>query len=67
VQCFLGGLPGGISEDELAAMVPNWRLTHLFENVFPRLKELGMSQEDLDHIVTDNPRRYFTEAKASAG
>jgi len=62
VSCFLGGLPGGITQEQLAAMVPNWRLTHLFENVFPRLKELGMSEEDLDHIVTDNPRRFFTEA-----
>jgi phosphotriesterase-related protein len=64
VHCFLGGLPGGMSQEQFQAMVPNWRLTHIFENVFPRLKELGLSDADLEHIVTDNPRRFFTEAAA---
>jgi phosphotriesterase-related protein len=59
VHCFLGGLPGGMSQADFEKLVPNWRLTHIFENVFPRLREMGMSQADLDHIVTDNPRRFF--------
>lgn len=65
VHCFLGGLPGGLSQVQFEAMVPNWRLTHIFENVFPRLKELGLSDADLEHIVTDNPRRFFSEAAAA--
>ena len=64
VHCFLGGLPGGMSQQQFEAMVPNWRLTHIFENVFPRLRELGLRDADLEHIVTDNPRRFFTEAAA---
>jgi phosphotriesterase-related protein len=48
-----------MSQADFEKLVPNWRLTHIFENVFPRLREMGMSQEDLDHIVTDNPRRFF--------
>jgi predicted metal-dependent phosphotriesterase family hydrolase len=31
----------------------------LFENIFPALLDMGMSQADLDHIVTENPRRWF--------
>ena len=65
VHCFLGGLPGGMSQEQFEAMVPNWRLTHIFENVFPRLKALGLTDADLEHIVTDNPRRFFTEAAAA--
>jgi phosphotriesterase-related protein len=34
-------------------------LTHLFERIFPALKAMGVSDADLEHIVTDNPRRYF--------
>ncbi len=64
VHCFLGGLPNGLKQADFEAQVPNWRLTHIFENIFPRLKELGLSDEDLDHIVTDNPRRFFTDAAA---
>ena len=63
VHCFLGGLPGGMSPDEFQKMVPNWRLTHLFENIFPKLKQMGMSQAELDAIVIDNPRRYFADAQ----
>ena len=59
VHCFLGGLPGGQSPDDFQKMVPNWRLTHLFENIFPQLLGMGMTQQDLDHIVIDNPRAYF--------
>ncbi|MFM7121673.1 MAG: phosphotriesterase, partial [Gammaproteobacteria bacterium] len=64
VHCFLGGLPGGMTHDEFRTRLPNWRLTHIFENIFPRLRALGVSQEDLDHIVTDNPRRFFTAGLA---
>jgi predicted metal-dependent phosphotriesterase family hydrolase len=31
----------------------------LFERVFPALREMGVSEADLDYIVTENPKRYF--------
>jgi predicted metal-dependent phosphotriesterase family hydrolase len=31
----------------------------LFETIFPALRAMGVSQEDLDYIVTENPRRFF--------
>jgi phosphotriesterase-related protein len=42
--------------------MPNWKMTHLFENIFPQLKALGMTDADLDVIISDNPRRYFEQA-----
>ncbi|WP_439815798.1 phosphotriesterase family protein [Zavarzinia sp. CC-PAN008] len=66
VNCFLGTLPGGVQIDAFEKIIPNWKMTHLFENIFPELLRMGVSQADLDHIVTENPRRFFTEARASA-
>ncbi len=63
VNCWLGAL-GNTDPAELSKTLPNWRMTHLFEHIFPELKRMGMSQEDLDHIVIENPRRYFEEAAA---
>jgi phosphotriesterase-related protein len=63
VNCWLGAY-GATDPMELSKALPNWRMTHLFEHIFPELKRLGMTQEDLDHIVIENPRRYFEEAAA---
>jgi phosphotriesterase-related protein len=60
VNCWLGGVPGVGDPAQVSQVVPNWKLTHLFENIFPALKEMGVSEADLDHIVTENPRRYFS-------
>jgi phosphotriesterase-related protein len=60
VNCWLGGIPGIGSPDQVKDIVPNWKLTHLFENIFPSLREMGVPQADLDWIITENPRRYFT-------
>ena len=59
VECLLGGLPGNVRVNELRDIFPNSRMTHLFENIFPLLREMGVAEQDLDHIVEQNPRRYF--------
>jgi phosphotriesterase-related protein len=61
VNCWLGGIPGVGDPAQVDHVVPNWKMTHLFENIFPALREMGVSDADLDHIVTDNPRRYFAQ------
>jgi phosphotriesterase-related protein len=61
VNCWLGAY-GGNDPYELNKIMPNWKITHLFENIFPELKRMGMTDADLDTIVTDNPRRYFTQS-----
>jgi phosphotriesterase-related protein len=62
VSCWQGGVPGLGDPAQLAQVVPNWTMTHLFENIFPALRQMGVSDADLDHIITDNPRRYFAQA-----
>jgi hypothetical protein len=55
----LCGIPAVSSPEAVKDVLPNWRMTHLFENIFPALMEMGVSQTDLDHIVTENVRRFF--------
>lgn len=62
VNCWLGGLPGGGDPEALQKIVPNWRMTHLFENIFPELRRMGMSEADVETIISENPRRYFDQA-----
>ena len=59
VNCWMGGIPGVGSPDAVKDILPNWRMTHLFETIFPALVQMGVSQQDLDHIVTENVRRFF--------
>jgi phosphotriesterase-related protein len=66
VNCWLGGIPGFGSPEVVKDILPSWRLTHLFENIFPALREMGVSDADLDYIVTENPRRYFEGISAPA-
>ncbi len=66
VNCWVGSYNGGDPADLLKTL-PNWRMTHMFEHVFPELKRMGMTQEDLDHIVVENPRRWFDEAAKAQG
>ena len=61
VNCWLGAY-GASDPRELNKIMPNWKMTHLFENIFPELKKAGMTDEQFNGIVTDNPRRYFEAA-----
>lgn len=63
-NCWAGAY-GDIDPTAIDRALPNWRMTHLFENIFPQLLTMGMSQQDLDDITIANPRRYFEEAWAA--
>ncbi len=64
VSCWKGAI-GNRTADMLAAALPNWKMTHLFEHIFPDLLGMGVAQEALDELVIGNPRRYFEEAHAA--
>jgi phosphotriesterase-related protein len=59
VNCWYGAVPGVGSPEDLAKLLPNWTMTHLFERIFPQLLAMGVAQADLDAILLDNPRRFF--------
>ena len=39
--------------------VPDWSMTFLFESVIPTLKEGGMTDEQLDQMMVENPKRWL--------
>jgi phosphotriesterase-related protein len=51
--------PPEVLEPLKADMVPNWSMTFLFEQVIPELKERGMTDEQLDQMMVENPRRWL--------
>ena len=69
VNCWLGNIPGVGTPDDIARILPNWSMTHLFERIFPEMLRMGVAQADIDAMMVDNPRRFFVgetkEASAS--
>jgi phosphotriesterase-related protein len=39
--------------------VPKWSMTFLFEEVIPELKERGMTDEQLEQMMIENPKRWL--------
>jgi phosphotriesterase-related protein len=39
--------------------VPDWSMTFLFESVIPTLKQQGMSDDDLNQMMVENPKRWL--------
>jgi len=58
--CLLGRMG-----PELAKLAPKWSITHLFERILPGLGELGLSAQDVEKILVDNPRQLFANAAAN--
>jgi len=48
-----------LAEEIKPAMAPNWSMTFLFEQVIPELKERGMTDEQLDQMMVENPKRWL--------
>jgi phosphotriesterase-related protein len=57
VACFLSR--GFNPPEEIARLLANWHPAHLIKNIFPRLRDLGVSDDTIRTMMVDNPRRYF--------
>lgn len=53
------GRPLKIPEAALP-FISNWFPNHLFNNIIPRLKAGGVTDEQIQTIITENPKRLFT-------
>jgi phosphotriesterase-related protein len=42
------------------AAAPNWHYEHISDDVLPALREAGVTGAQLDQMLVDNPRRYFS-------
>ncbi|ERB50088.1 phosphotriesterase [Rhodococcus sp. P27] len=54
-SCFIDWF----SSEAKAAAVPNWNFTHISDQVVPALLERGVTEDQINTMLVDNPRRYF--------
>ncbi|MFC9975931.1 phosphotriesterase [Spirillospora sp. NPDC127200] len=41
-------------------VAPNWHYEHISDDVLPALRERGVTEAQIDQMLIDNPRRYFS-------
>ena len=51
---------GAAHDAARAAAAPNWHYEHITDDVLPALLASGVTEEQIDTMMVDNPRRYFT-------
>jgi phosphotriesterase-related protein len=64
-NCFIDWF-GGAHDEIRAAFLPNWHYEHITDDVLPALLASGVTQEQIDTMMVENPVRYFTPAKDGA-
>jgi phosphotriesterase-related protein len=45
-------------------MAPNWHYTHISDDVLPALLAQGVTQDQIDQMLVDNPRRILETGSA---
>ena len=55
----LDWFPPEVEEQMKAGAAPNWSMTFLFEQVIPELKDRGMTDEQLNQMMVENPKRWL--------
>jgi len=45
--------------DDFLSLVSDWHPAHLFQKIIPNLQKLGVTDEQIQTIIKDNPRRLF--------
>jgi phosphotriesterase-related protein len=58
-SCFIDWFPEALP----AAMMPNWTYTHIHKDVLPALRERGTTDAQIETMLVDNPRRYFSPGR----
>jgi len=63
IVCWLGRpYPFAPTWEAMLQLLPDWRSTHIFKKIIPQLLEGGLSKDDIETILVDNPRRFFAGA-----
>jgi phosphotriesterase-related protein len=46
-------------DPQFKAFMPNWHYLHIENDVLPKLREAGVTDDQIDTMLVGNPRRYF--------
>lgn len=60
-SCFIDWLP----EDQLPILLPKWSYEHITNEVLPALKQRGVTDQQINQMFIDNPRRIFERPKVA--
>jgi phosphotriesterase-related protein len=60
-SCFIDWF-GPDADTLLPAVLPNWRYEHISDDVLPELRNRGVTDTQIDQMLVENPRRYFSGA-----
>jgi predicted metal-dependent phosphotriesterase family hydrolase len=63
-NCFIDYF-GAAHDAARAAAAPNWHYEHITDDVLPALLASGVTQEQIDTMMVENPVRYFTRGGTS--
>jgi phosphotriesterase-related protein len=53
---FIDWLP----QEAIPVALPNWHYLHINNDVLPALRERGVSDDDIDKMLVQNPREFFS-------
>jgi phosphotriesterase-related protein len=56
--CTLDWFP----EELVTQMAPNWHMTYVLDEIIPALKEAGVTDEQVDQMMVEAPRRWLSAA-----
>jgi phosphotriesterase-related protein len=63
ISCWQGRpVPFANSQEDVLAMLPDWRPTSILTKIVPQLRAGGLTEADVATILVDNPRRFFAGA-----
>jgi phosphotriesterase-related protein len=57
-SCFIDYFGG--AHAAVAQVLPNWNYLHIGNDVLPALRAAGVSEAQINQMMIDNPRRYFS-------
>ncbi len=61
IICWLGRpVPYAQNFEEMLAMLPKWRSSHIFKEIVPMLREKGLNEVQLETLLVKNPQRLFS-------
>jgi phosphotriesterase-related protein len=57
-SCYIDYFPGE-AQAAVPQVLPNWNFTHISNDVLPALRERGVTEQQVQQMMVEAPRRYF--------
>jgi phosphotriesterase-related protein len=65
IVCWLGRpVPYAQSFDQMLEILPDWRSSYILRKIVPQLLEGGLSKDQVETMLVENPRRLFAGGAA---